>query len=218
MKKIEFFKRFGLFIVGLFIMSIGIAMTKFAELGVTPIASIPNVFSIKTSEISLGTFLVIWNILLIIGQIIILRSDFKIYQLIQIPISFLFGYFTDLGLILLSRFTIDSYVQSLITLALGILILSLGVSITVVADVILNSGEAFVKAISDKKDLNFGKVKVGFDTSCVVLSIILSLIFFQSVEGTREGTILSALLTGFIVNIILKYIRNPLLSILNIKK
>lgn len=218
MKKNELIKRFGLFILGLFIMSIGIAMTKFAELGVTPISSIPNIFSIKTTKISLGTFLIIWNILLIVGQILILRSDFKLYQLIQVPISFLFGYFTDLALKFLSNFTLDSYIESLITLVLGILVLSFGVSLTVVADVILNSGEAFVKAISDKRDLNFGRVKVGFDTFCVIIAVVLSLVFFGSIEGTREGTILSALLTGFIVNIMLKFIKDPILSILNIKK
>lgn len=218
MNKIDFLKRVGLFILGLFIMSVGIAMIKFAELGVTPISSIPNVFSIKTTDISLGKFIIIWNILLIIGQILILRKNFKIYQLIQVPISFLFGYFTDLGLYFISNFRIDFYLQSLIFLIIGILILSLGISITVVADVILNSGEAFVKVISEKKDLDFGKVKIGFDTSCVIFSVILSLIFFGSIEGTREGTILSALLTGSIVNIILKHINDPLLSILNIKK
>lgn len=217
MEKIDLIKRFSLFMVGLFVMSFGIAVTKFSALGVTPIASIPNVLSIVISKISLGTFLIIWNVLLIIGQVLILRKDFKLYQLIQVPISFLFGYFTDISLEFLSFFEITTYFESLVSLMIGTIILSLGISITIIANVILNSGEAFVKAVCDKNDLNFGKVKVFFDTSCIICAVVLSFLFLGTVEGTREGTVLSALFTGFIVNIILHFIKNPIESVLNLK-
>ncbi len=44
-------------------------------------------------------WLILWNCILIAaGQIMILQKDFKIIQLLQIPLSFLFGYFTDFGM------------------------------------------------------------------------------------------------------------------------
>lgn len=216
MGKKESIKRLILFVLGLFIMSLGVSMTKFAALGVTPISSVANILSERIDSISLGNFLILWNILLILGQILILRSDFDIKQLIQLPISFLFGYFTDICLKFLVNFERNSYLSSLIYLFLGIFFLALGVSLTVIADIFLNSGEAFVKAISDKFDKNFGKVKVVFDVSCVLVSVILSLVFFKEIIGTREGTLISAIFTGFLVNLIVEKIKNPIDKVLNL--
>jgi len=216
MQRSESIKRLILFIIGLFIMSFGVAMTKFANLGVSSISSVANILSLRIESISLGNFLILWNILLILGQILILRSDFDKKQLIQLPISFLFGYFTDICLKFLTNFKIDSYTKALIYLFIGVFFLALGVSITVIADIFLNSGEAFVKAISDKFNKNFGRVKVIFDISCVVISVILSLLFFKNILGTREGTLISAVLTGFLVNIIVGKIKNPLEKFLNL--
>ena len=95
MNKKETIKRYILFIISLFFSAFGVAVTKHGALGVSPISSVANVFSIKFINISLGMWLILWNCILIIGQMIILRKDFKIIQLLQIPLSFLFGYFTE---------------------------------------------------------------------------------------------------------------------------
>lgn len=79
------------------------------------------------------------------------------------------------------------------------------------AGVIMNSGEAFVKAVSDTVHKEFGNVKIVFDVSCVIFSLILSLVFFDfSIVGTREGTIISALLTGVVVKFFSSKLSEPL--------
>lgn len=92
----------------------------------------------------------------------------------------------------------------------------LGVTpISSVANVIMNSGEALVKAISDKTRFEFGYVKVGFDVFCVISAVVLSLIFFNGeIIGTREGTIISALCTGIVIKFITKFLRKPLEKII----
>ena len=76
---------------------------------------------------------------------------------------------------------------------------------------ILNSGEAFVKALSDVIHKEFSNVKITFDVSWVAFSIILSLFFFGGeLVGTREGTILSAIFTGIAVKLWLKLIKRPI--------
>ena len=83
------------------------------------------------------------------------------------------------------------------------------------ANVIMNSGEAFVKAISDTLDKNFGSVKVIFDVSCVAAAVILSLILYDmNIVGTREGTVISALLTGFVVKFYNNHLTIPVSNIL----
>lgn len=208
LKKKELFRRYIVFIIGLFFAGIGVAFTKHSNLGVSPISSVANVMSLKYSVISLGTWLIIWNCVMIIAQIVILRKDFKMYQLLQIPLSFLFGWFTDLGMKCVSLIQLDNYFTKILMLIIGIIILAFGISLSVIADVIMNSGEALVKAVSEKSHLEFGYVKVGFDVFCVISAIILSMIFFDGkIIGTREGTIISALCTGIVIKFITKYIR-----------
>lgn len=218
MNKKELVKRYILFIVSLFFSALGVAVTKHGALGVSPISSVANVFSIKFSHISLGTFLIVWNCILIAGQIIILRKDFKIVQLLQIPLSFLFGYFTDFGMWCVSSLPVNSYIFQMLFVLTGIFILGFGVSLSVIANVIMNSGEAFVKAISDKSHKNFGNIKIGFDICNVILSLLLSVLLFNgTIIGAREGTILTAILTGIVVKFFMKLLHTPLEKILSTK-
>lgn len=215
MSKKEIFKRYILFIISLFFAAIGVAVTKHGELGVSPISSVANVLSYKYTFLSLGMWLIIWNCILILGQILILRKEFEIIQLLQIPLSFIFGYFTDFGIWCVSFIPASNYIICLILVVCGIIILGFGISLSVIANVIMNSGEAFVKAISDKTNKNFGNIKIGFDILCVILSVGLSLIFFDGkIIGTREGTIISALLTGIFVRFFSNILKNPLEKVL----
>lgn len=111
------------------------------------------------------------------------------------------------------------FIISLFISALGVAITKkgeLGVSpISSVANVVMNSGEAFVKEVSDTVHKEFGSVKVVFDISCVIVAVVLSLIFFDfHVMGTREGTIIAAVLTGFVVKFWNKLVRKPLEKLL----
>lgn len=215
MRKTEVAKRYGLFIVSLFFAALGVAFTKHGELGVSPISSVANIMSYKFDSLSLGTWLIIYNCVLIVGQIIILRKEFQPIQLLQIPLSFLFGWFTDLGMLIVSFIPVNSYPLRLTMVFVGVVILGFGITLSVIANVIMNAGEAFVKAVSDKIHKEFGNVKIAFDILNVVLALVLSLVFFNfTIVGTREGTIISALLTGVVVKFFSKKLRAPLERIL----
>ena len=215
MSKSETAKRYILFIVSLFFSALGVAFTKRGELGVSPISSVANVLSCKFDALSLGTWLIIWNCVLIAGQVIILRRKFQPIQLLQVPLSFLFGWFTDLGMMIVSHFPADFYAMRLAMVIIGIVILAFGIALSVIANVIMNSGEAFVKAISDTIHKEFGNVKIVFDISCVVTALLLSLIFFDfTIVGTREGTVISALLTGVIVKFFCGKLSRPVNALL----
>ena len=215
MTKKETAKRYLLLVVGLFFSAIGVAFTKHGELGVSPISSVANVMSCRVTALTLGNWLIIWNCILILGQIIILRKKFQPIQFLQIPLSFLFGWFTDIGMKIVSVIPLPHYTVRLLMVLIGVVILGFGVALSVIGNVIMNSGEAFVKAISDTTGHEFGNVKIGFDVSCVILAILLSLIFFGgSIVGTRAGTILSALLTGLVVRFFTSRIKAPIEKIL----
>lgn len=215
MTKKELLKRYALFVLSLFVCAFGIALTRHSDLGMSPITSVPNIFSCKYTFLSMGVWLVLWHCLLILGQILILKHDFQPIQFLQLPLSFLFGAFTDFGLWCVSFIPVPNYFVKLCLVFCGVFVLACGVSLAVIANVILNCGEAFVKAIADKTGKNFGDLKVAFDVSCVAISVILSLFFFHgTIIGTRKGTVITALCTGFVVKKVTALIRGPLELIL----
>lgn len=215
MSKKETAKRYILFIISLFFSALGVAFTKSGGLGVSPISSVPNVLSIKFTEISMGTWLIMWNCLLIVGQIIILRKKFKPIQLLQVPLSFLFGWFTDFGMWLVGFIPVNNYPARLAFVLIGVVILGFGIALAVIANVIMNSGEAFVKVVADTIKKNFGNVKIVFDISSVALSVILSLILFDfTIVGAREGTVIAAVCTGFVVKFFTKRLSAPVNKLL----
>ena len=111
----------------------------------------------------------------------------------------------SLGMWCMSYVPVSNYAVRILLVLGGIVTLGFGVALSVIANVIMNSGEAFVKAVSDKSGIRFGNIKIGFDVGCVIFSILLSLFLFDGkIIGTREGTILTALLTGLIVNFFVK--------------
>lgn len=211
----ETIKRYLLFIISLFISAEGIALTRHAELGVSPISSIANVVSYKLPSLSFGVLLILWNCILILGQIIVLRKDFKPVQLLQVPLSVLFGIFVDFGMWSVSFIPAGIYPVRLALVAAGTIVLGFGISLSVTANVIMNSGEAIVKAVSDKYGTNFGRTKIVLDVSYVIVAVILSLIFFDfKIVGTREGTVIAALTTGLVVNFFYKRVNRPVSSLL----
>ncbi len=211
MSKAETAKRYILCIAGLFFAALGVAFSKHGELGVSPISSVSNVLYCRFNGISLGMWLVIWNCIMIVGQIVILRRDFKLIELLQVPLSFLFGWFTDFGMMFIGKIPVNTYFDRLMMIIIGTIVLSFGISLSVIANVIMNSGEAFVRAVSDKIHKEFGYVKIGFDIFCVLLAVTLSLIFFDfTVVGVREGTVIAAVFTGIIVKFFGSILKKPL--------
>lgn len=211
MDKKEIAKRYGLLVIGLFFAALGVAFTKRGELGVSPISSVANVLSYQFTDLTLGSWLILWNCVLILGQILLLRRNFQPIQFLQIPLSFLFGWFTDFGMWLVSFLPVQVYAVRLLMVLAGTVVLGFGITLSVIADQIMNSGEAFVKAISDVTHEEFGTIKVVFDISCVLVALILSLLFFEgSIVGTREGTIIAALCTGFVVKFFSRRLTAPL--------
>lgn len=210
MSRKELFKRYTLLVISLFIGAVGVSLTKRGELGLSPVSSIANVMSEKFDETSFGVWLVVWNLLLIAGQIALLRKNFQPIQLLQVPMSLLFGVFTNIGVKIVAPIQFESYLGSLSLVIWGVVLCALSIALSLLANVIMGSNEAFVRALADTINKDFATVKVVFDIACVFLAAALSLIFFHTkVIGMREGTVLSAVCTGFIVKIIMKRIKKP---------
>ena len=113
--------------------------------------------------------------------------------------AFFFGYLTDFGVWAVQGITCNTYWQQWIICLIGILLVSVGVSLEVKAGVVVLAGEGVVLAICKVlPKVKFGYMKVGFDVTLVVIACILSIVFTGRLQGVREGTVAAALLVGLI--------------------
>ena len=197
----EKLKRYLIFLVGLFVNSLGVSLITKANLGTSPISSIPYILSLNF-PFTLGNFTIFFSIFLIVLQLIILRKNFKLEHILQIPVSIIFGYFIDLTMILFSWVNPEAYIMKIVYLLIGCLILGVGVYMEVLADVVMLPGESFVRAIVLTWKTNFGTTKICFDVSMSVIAAVLSFVFAGRLDGVREGTVIAALLVGFIARLI----------------
>ena len=213
--------RYLMFVFGLYFLSAGVVLIVRSALGTTPISSVNYVMSLN-SPLSLGVCTFLINMLLIVGQFWLIRErrsrQDTVEILLQIPFSFLFAAFIDLNMALTRGLVPANYAMSLLLLLVGCVVQAVGVVLEIKPRVAMMSAEAFVKYASQRYNMEFGKVKVRFDVTLVLMAVILSLIFTRYVEGVREGSVIAACMTGYIVSflnnkIMTRRMLNRLLSI-----
>lgn len=194
------FKKIVVFIIGLFIMALGVALSVKAKLGVSPISCIPYVYSLKY-PITMGQATILFNVLFIILQVAVQRRNYNPIQLVQLPVVFVFGFFTDFTLYLTSGIVVSNYILQVLLCLLSCIVLAFGVFLEVKAGITYLPGEGLAMAISKTYGIEFGKAKIGLDSSMVVTGIVSAILLLSYLVGIREGTIVAAILVGFIARL-----------------
>ena len=194
-----------LFVIALAINAFGIAFITRALLGTSPITSITYVMSMFTS-LTMGQWTIVLNLGFMVLELPFMRkADLKsdtVCYLLQIPTTLFFGSFIDVSMNALSWLQPEMYVLKIASLLLGCVILALGIALEVKANVAMAAGEYFVKAIARRLRTDFGYTKLGFDSSLVALSCIVSYAVMETIQGVREGTVVTAIIVGPIVHFI----------------
>ena len=206
MHKKELIKRYIIFFMGLFIVSLGVSFVTKANLGTSPISSIPYVLSLAF-EPTIGQFTIAFSFLLILLQVILLGKRFQPISLLQLPISVLFGYFIDFTMWILDKMNPQVYGLKMVSLFIGCIIMGFGVYLEVLADVIMLPGEAFVKAVTVRFHTDFGITKSCFDAAMVISAGMISFILMHKLNGVREGSIIAAVMIGLIARMFGKKIK-----------
>lgn len=185
--------------------SAGIALVVKSMLGTSPISSLPYVLSLAY-PFTLGQTTFAVNMVFLVGQIVLLRRRFNVVQLIQIPVTLVFAMFIDASMAVFSSVVPEWYPSKMAVLLIGASFVSLGVSLQVIAHVLMLAGEAIVLAISQVFHFEFGWVKTAFDCSLVASAAIFSYTELGTIEGIREGTLISALITGSIARFFIRHL------------
>lgn len=198
MKQLLLAARCCFFVVGMCTAALGIAVVTNASLGTTPITSIPLVCD-GILPLSVGGYTAIINTFFVIAQKFILGPKFRYTVFLQLLPMLVFSAAIDFWLYCTDGILALPYPERFAFLLVGIATLALGIFIQVVSNITVMPGEGLVLAIAWRTHHSFGSIKVITDCCMVGTAALLSLVFLGTVIGIREGTVLSAVLTGFVV-------------------
>ncbi|MEE0202339.1 MAG: DUF6198 family protein [Muricomes sp.] len=189
-------KRFLMYILGFLIMTLGIAISVKSNLGVSPVSSIPYTLTCVLG-LEMGKATIVFHIALVLLQVIIMRRDFKIKNLLQIPAGIIFGYFTTFCNWLMGFVAFpDTLIIRIIMLLISTVLIALGLFFYVPANIIPLAGEGAILAFSDRFGYEFSNVKLVFDVSMVTISSITCLLVLKNLGSVGIGTIVAAFLVG----------------------
>ncbi len=191
-------KRIAVFILGQFVMALGVSLSVKANLGVSPISCVPYVYSL-TMPLSLGELTILLNLVFIAAQMAVLRKNYQWAQLVQLPSVIVFGYCIDFTMHLLSSLTPTSYVAQVFWCLMACSVLAFGIFLLLKTKLTYLPLDGLAVAISHTYHKEFGKVKISLDSSMVIIGVISSFAFLNRLEGIREGSVVAALLVGALI-------------------
>ena len=198
----EQIKRYGIFLIGLFVASLGVAFSTKAGLGTSPVASVPYSVSLVNHALSFGWWLNVLSLIQITVQVALLRKRCKpIEIIIQTAVAFLYGYLTDFSCRILNGVQPAAYVARFAVMLVGCIVLALGIWIQYQGGVAMMPGEAMNRAISIVTGKRYENVKVFFDVLYILIATVICLAFIGKLAGVREGSVIAALLVGNIIKL-----------------
>ena len=180
-KAVNLVKRYLMLCMGLAVMAFGVVFSIKAGLGTSPISSLPYVLS-RLIPFTVGTTTIMLHVTLILLQILLLRKRYELIQLMQLPVALVFGSLTDFAVWALDGVSAGSYLEQWLLCAVGILLVGIGVSMEVTANVVTLAGEGMVLAVCKVFPVKFGNAKIGFDVTFFFFSDIKTSFYF-SVES-----------------------------------
>jgi len=204
--KKKFVYRVLIYILGLFIIGMGVAFAINSNLGISAASSLPYVIHLVTG-IPLTITITVLYTLWVCVQWIVLRKNFRWYNIFQVVFATIFGYFCDLCKSLLGSFCFPTYFGQLGMIAVSVVLIAIGITLYVDVRLLPLPVEGMALAFASVTKIKFPYWKIIIDASEVTLGIILSFIAFGKLVGIREGTIILAVTVGLVIKLLQKFIK-----------
>lgn len=204
-----------MYVLGLFVLAIGISLSIEADLGVSPVSSLAYAFSLTTG-FSVGMMTIVANLVYIIFQIILSKRFYFREIVVQFIISFLHGVLLDLALFLVRLLpSPETMLMKWVFLILSCFVCALGLLGYFSAKFPLMPYDELTHVISQRFKFILSRAKIYSDTTNVVISGTICLIFIQSFGAVGLGTIFAAYFIGKILGVLIKYFQAPLIHWMN---
>lgn len=193
------------YVLGLVIMAFAAAFTEKADFGMSMVVAPAYILHLKISQIlpwfTFGVAEYFFQGILVIATVIIMRK-FKLSYLFSFVTAVIYGTLLDGAMTLISGLPEDAFIIRVLWYAMGTVFCSFAVSLFFHTYLAPEAYELIVKELSAKAKININKVKTVYDCFSVVLGVALSFSFFGFgvFEGVKLGTIICALINGFLIS------------------
>lgn len=191
------FYRWLFYSLGMATLALGIVLNTKSRLGMAPILSgmfcLSEIYSLNFSALTLAYY-----ILLVAVQFILRGRDYRLSDLLQVPVSIVF---TQLMNVFSNFLTLDPRFmwQKLLIAAAAVIATGVGITLALNMRLVPNPGDGIVQAISDRSGLSLGTSKNLFDGGSALLAIILSLALSGRIIGLGIGTVINVVCIGRVV-------------------
>lgn len=198
-------KKYIVIIFGFIMVGFGSALTVRAGVGMgawdAAAKSVADIFAVEV-----GTASMLFNIICVLGQFVILRKNFHLIQLLQIPFSILLGMIINYVAYDLYTFQADSLISGLLLYLLANTISALGVAMVMLVNKIPFALEGFCMAISRIFPIRFHIIRQFAD----ILSLTVVFLFtylFSIPLSVGVGTVMGMLIFGPSLGLFMKVLK-----------
>ena len=203
-KKITKFSEMS-FVLGMIILPLGAAMMAKADLGISMVVAPAYLLSLKFDALTFGSAEFILQTFLLAVMCIITRK-IKFGYIMSFVTAIVYGIILDLWVALLALTGDIGMGTRIVFYLLGMVVSSLGVSFFFHTYLPPCAYDYFVRDISAFFNISITKFKLSYDISSLIVSTLMSLVFFSGIRGVGIGTLICACINGFIISFCSKFL------------
>lgn len=201
-KKAAFVKRISTYVIGVLVMSFGVAMSVRANIGVAPGSMIPYAASVL-SPLTYGQCTSIFHVLCMLLQLAITRK-ISLQLALQFPMAYVVGLILDIFCKLLD-FGINDMWFRVVFLIAGMVIFSLGIRMMVGANILVAPADGLALALGKKFGWPMSKAKLIFDIIVTIFTALLTLALAGDLFiAVGVGSVICTIGTGPIIGLFTK--------------
>ena len=201
MKKPIFYTELAFF-VGLALLAFGTALTAYGNVGISMVVAPAFVLHLYVSQFlpwfSFGVAEYVLQAAVLLILVLVLRKA-KWTYLLSFAVTLLYGFLLDGSMTITALLPENIYLQ-IAAYIVGAIICCSALALLFVSYFPPEAYELFSKEIAAKFHKPVHKVVNVYNLCSLLLAVVLSLVLFGGIKGIGIGTVVCALVYGFIIN------------------
>ena len=190
------------YFLGIVVLAFGTALMEKADFGMSMVVAPAYLIHLKISEyvpsFSFGMSEYIFQAVLLVLLSFVMRK-FKKSYILSFATAFIYGTVLDIAINTVALFPYSGILWQVIFYITGLIICAIGVALLLHTYFPPGAYELVVKELSAKFNATVGKTKTIYDCCSCALAIVLSLCFFKTFIGVKWGTIVCAIINGWLI-------------------
>ena len=188
------------YVVGMFILAIGLTLNTKANLGVSPIILVPYSIS-QITGLNFGDLTFVVYAIFVVVQIIIhirLKNHKRIVSdILQLPLSLIFTRLLNIFSTYIP--TAQNLGIRFIVLTLAIICTGVGAAMSLSMQLVPNPGDGIVQSLAEGFNKSVGLTKNLFDCFNLCITLCISIFIAHQIVGVGIGTLIAVLGVGRVI-------------------